>query len=42
MLVTVRILMMAVGFGLYVNASADHDNCGGLICGTKFILNRRV
>ena len=29
MFVIVRILMMAVGFDLYVNSSADHDNCGG-------------
>jgi len=29
MLVIVRIIMMAVGFDLYVNGSADRDNCGG-------------
>ena len=35
--------MMAMGFDLYVNASAfQHDYGGGLICSTKIILNRRV
>ena len=43
MLVIVRLLMMGVGFDLYINGSADHDDCGwGLICSTKIILNRRV
>jgi len=30
MLVIVRILMMALWFDLYVNGSADRDDCGGV------------
>jgi hypothetical protein len=42
MLVIVRILMIAVGFDLYVNGSEVHDDYGGgLISSNKIILNRR-